>query len=140
VVDGLLEHSRRIFGVILSVALVGICQCVGGVIGLLQLVGFDRGRPFERLPGFSAGFLKAEGVCGVLVELCRFFVFLRLAAEEGEAGAGGRVCSFGLELVSKVECANERWLIDTCCNRARGSWAMSARGCGARAGNGDAKD
>jgi hypothetical protein len=42
--------------------------------------------------------LEAEGVCGVLVELCGLFVFLRLAAEEGETGAGGRVCSFGLEL------------------------------------------
>lgn len=89
VIDGLLEHSRRIFGVILPVALVGICQCVGGIVRLLQVVGFDRGGLLKCLPGFSARLLEAEGVCSVLVELCCPFELLGLAAEEGEARAGG---------------------------------------------------
>ena len=43
VVDGLLQHARRVFGVGLAIGFEGFRQRVGGVVGLVEVFGLNRG-------------------------------------------------------------------------------------------------
>jgi len=87
VIDRLLQYSRRILRLIFAIRLVCLGQSIRRIVGLLELVRLERGGLLERLPGFLVCFLKAEGVGGLGVEVDGRFVFLGLAAEEGEAAA-----------------------------------------------------
>ena len=70
----------------------------------------DGGGALEGLPGFFAGFLEAEGVGGLGVELDGVFVFFGFAAEEGEAGAGGLGGFVGLWYGLLVEIWRLKWV------------------------------
>ena len=53
-VDGLLQHARRIFGVRLAIGFDRFCQRIGGVVGLVEVFGLDRGGALEGEAGFLA--------------------------------------------------------------------------------------
>ena len=89
--DRLLQHSRRILGIIFPVGFVCFRESVSRVIGFLEAARLDCCRFLERLPCFAPGFLQSEGVGCLRVEIDGVFVFFCLAAKEREAAAGGGV-------------------------------------------------
>lgn len=54
VVDGLLQHARRVFGVGLAVRFEGFGEGVCGVVGLVQVLRLDGGGVLKGEAGFFA--------------------------------------------------------------------------------------
>ena len=94
--DRQLHAPRRILRLIFAITLIRLCQRVRGVVGFFQVVLLDGGGALEGLTCFAAGFLEAEGVGRLGVEVYCVFVFFGFAAEEGEAAAGALGCFVGL--------------------------------------------
>lgn len=46
-IDSLLQHSRRVLGITLAIRLVGFCEGIGGIIGLVEILGLNCGYALE---------------------------------------------------------------------------------------------
>lgn len=92
----LIQTPSRILRRVLSVSLEGLCERVGGIVGFREFGGLEGGGFLEALARFDAGFLHAECVGGLGIEVYCCFVLFRLTAEEGEAAAGGGSLFVGL--------------------------------------------